>query len=67
MNKIGKIIIFFVTSIFFSTSLFFCSVDMILPKIEYNNRVSFKLAYLNYDDFLIFAFSEKARLWSFSL
>lgn len=67
MNKIGKIIIFFVTSIFFSTSLFFCSVDMILPKIEYNNRVSFKLAYLNYDDFLIFAFSEKATDRTLSL
>ena len=67
MNKIGKIIIFFVTSIFFSTSLFFCSVDLILPKIEYNNRVSFKLAYLNYDDFLIFAFSEKSTDRTFSL
>ncbi len=59
MNRIGKFIIFFVTCIFFSTILYSCSVDHILPKIEYSNRVSFKLAYLNYDDFLIVAFKEK--------
>ena len=67
MNRIGKIIIFFVTSIFLSTILFFCTVDHIFPKIEYSNRVSFKLAYLNYDDFLIFAFKEKSTDRSHSL
>ena len=61
MNRIGKFIIFFVTCIFFTTILYSCSVDHILPKIEYSNRVSFKLAYLNYDDFLIL--SNKNRLF----
>ena len=60
MNRVGKFIIFFVTSIFLSTIFYSCTVNYILPKIEYNNRVSFKLAYLNYDDYLIIAFKEKA-------
>ena len=58
MNRVGKFIIFFVTSIFLSTIFYSCTVNYILPKIEYNNRVSFKLAYLNYDDYLIVAFKE---------
>lgn len=58
MEKLGKVIIFFVFSIFISTIVFVGSVDYVLPKINYVNQVSFQLAYLNYDDALVVAFKE---------
>lgn len=56
MEKLGKVIIFFVFSLFVSTIIFVCSVDYVLPKINYTNKVSFQFAYLNYDDALVIAF-----------
>lgn len=59
MNKFGKILIYFITSIFFASVIYIVSIDKILPNIEYINKISFQLAYLNYDDFLIVAFKEE--------
>lgn len=58
MNKFGQFLIFFVSCVFISSILYGLTADKILPRIDYVNKVSFQLAYLNYDDVLIVAFKE---------
>ncbi len=58
MEKFGKFLLFFVTCVFLSSLVYIYSIDKVLPKIEYANKVSFQLAFLNYDDLLIVAFKE---------
>lgn len=58
MNRIGKFLVFFATCIFFSTIIYSYTVDAVLPKIEYSNKIKFQLAFLNYDDVLVVAFKE---------
>ena len=59
MNRVGKFIIFFVTAFFLSSILYSITVDFVLPKIEYVNKVKFRMAFLNYDDLLVVALKER--------
>lgn len=59
MNRVGKFIIFFVTAFFLSSILYSITVDFVLPKIEYVNKIKFRMAFLNYDDLLVVALKER--------
>lgn len=59
-DNIGKFLILLVSCILLSSFLYDISVETVLPKVDYTNKVSFKLAYLNYDDELIIAFKENS-------
>lgn len=45
--------------LFFSTIVYYLSVDLIFPKISYNNVVEFDLAYLDQNERLLVFFKEK--------
>lgn len=67
MEKFGKFIIFFVSCVFFSLSIYNLYVDKLFPKGDYSNNISFKLAFLNYDDVFKIVYKENSLSSEFGL
>lgn len=62
MSRIARFVLYIITCFLLAHIIYFLSIDRIFPQIDYNNTVSFDLAYLNDDDILLVAFGSRGSL-----
>ena len=61
MFKLAKIILFVITSLLITSLVYVSTVNVVLPKLDYNNVIKFDIAYLNYEDHLLISYLPKGE------